>query len=428
MKVWRTDTKTFDLAVDEARLEQLYEGATYHDWGKTQKFAIKKTEKGWTYSYAGHRFLNPSELEADAYSLTLERAHHDFSTEEIVKDAYSLKCQGVDYETYPTDLFVLEMCDQIEAEVAVMAVHNLDEGRNKSFMEFEVRRIEVNGNVQIFSLEPFPFADDVSYEVVVRRDRDIASKVLNANDLKQRGFAPYDNLERITVQLRGRNESGKENSDGNNIKSNIGKFYRDADRINTPNALQETVWSCWEKSETGLIVKAPTGTGKTEACIYPALAQNKRVVFVLPAKALVDDHTQRFKRVLSNLSCEDKKLRRLLVDTGDSADLYTFSDMQCDIAKNERNHLYRADVILTTLDKFIYRFFGYGGGRKSYTYPLRIGDRSRMSFIFDEAHSYEGTSFTNFQRLANTLYDNGHNITLMTATLPEAYQRALQDL
>ena len=429
MKGWRTDTETFDLAIDASRLEQLYEGAAYHDWGKTQKFAIKKKGEGWTYSYAGHRFLNPPEFE-DIYNLTLERAHHDYSTEEIAKDAYELKYKGIDYENYPKDLFVLEMCDQIEAEVAVMAVQDLDEGRNSSFMEFEVERIGTSGNTQTFSLEPFPFDKVVNYEVIVRRDRDVEGEALSASDLKRRGFAPYESLERITIQLRRRHESNEEKFSSDDIT----KFYQRVGGF-SPNSLQEEVWRYWkadkddsEEKSVGLIVKAPTGTGKTEACIYPALAQNKRVVLVLPAKALVDDHKERFKGVLHRLSEADEKLRHLLVDTGDSTELYAYDGETKDPEpRTDNRHLYRADVILTTLDKFIYRFFGYGGGRKSYTYPLRISNRSRMAFVFDEAHSYEGTSFTNFQRLANTLYDNGHNITLMTATLPEAYQKALQD-
>lgn len=420
IKAWRTDTDAFDLAIDEARLQKLYEGATFHDWGKTQKFSIRKKSEGWTYSYAGHRFLNPSELEQDPYALTLERAHHDFSTQEIVKDAHNLKYQSADYKTYPKDLFVLEMCDQIEAEVAVIAIEG-KEGRNAAFMEFEVNRTSDGDDFQTFTLDPFPFAASVEYSLYYRHDS--LETQLNQRELYEAGFAPYEALKHIKIRLEGVQESTKE--DCTEVKA----FYARANNPEfIPNALQQTVWNCWEEGKAGLIVKAPTGTGKTEACAYPALARRKRVVLVLPAKALVDDHKERFRGVLHRLSGDDKKLRRLLVDTGDSTELYVYdgTNPTPEPATNNR-HLYRADVILTTLDKFLYRFFGYGGGRKSYTYPLRLGDTSRMAFIFDEAHSYEGTAFTNFQRLTNTLYDNGHSITLMTATLPEAYQRALQD-
>lgn len=425
MQAWRTDTDTFDLAIDEKRLAKLYEGAVYHDWGKTQKFAIKKTGSGWTYSYAGHRFLNPPELEHDRYALTLERAHHDYSTEEIVKDAYELKCRGETYKAYPRELFVLEMCDQIEAEVAVIAIEDKP-GRNSAFMEFEVSRRCRDDNTQTFVLDPFPFNAPVTYDLYYRQDRLDAQP--SQAVLYQAGFAPYEGLRHIRIRLEGVHENLEKESPP------IENFYAQATSSGfVPNALQQAVWESWSTGKTGLIVKAPTGTGKTEACTYPALAQHRRIVLVLPAKALVDDHKERFKRVLHHLSAADlvkghKPLRRLLIDTGDSTELYTFNGKNADPEPNTNHrHLYRADVILTTLDKFIYRFFGYGGGKKSYIYPLRIGDKSRMAFVFDEAHSYEGTSFTNFQRLANTLYDNGHSITLMTATLSEAYQKALQD-
>ena len=421
MECWRTDAKAFDLAVGEARLRQLYKGAKHHDWGKTRKFAIKKKGEGWTYSYAGHRFLNPVELEADTYNLALERAHHDYSTEEIVKDAYALKNQVIEHKNYPKDLFVLEMCDQIEAEVAVMAVHDLNKGRNASFMEFEVSRTNSEDGFQAFALDPFPFTEPVEYDLYYRQD-DLGTQP-NQKELYEAGFAPYEGLKRIGIKLSGVQESSETSNTSSTAlyaRANASKF--------TPNALQDALWERWKEGKAGLIVKAPTGTGKTEACVYPALAQNKRVVLVLPAKALVDDHKERFKGILHRLSEDDKKLRRLLVDTGDSTELYAFDGADANPkATTDNRHLYRADVILTTLDKFIYRFFGYGGGRKSYIYPLRLGDTSRMAFVFDEAHSYEGTAFTNFQRLANTLYDNGHNITLMTATLPAAYQKALQD-
>ena len=431
---WRTDVEDFDLAVDEQSRQKLYEGAAHHDWGKTSKFSIKKLKDHWTYSYAGHRFVHPAHVDEQAkentevlYHRTLENAHHDYSVGEIVKDSYELKQQSAPFENYPKDLFVLEMCDQIEAEVAVMAIQG-KEGRNSSFMEFEVTPFEAkssqdNGDAKVFVLDPFPFKKPVTYTLYFRKDQTVGK--LDAQLLKERGFADYEPLEQITVTLQGREEQKEHAGD-------IDHFYTTASGFN-PNALQSEVWEVWQKAAaqkrtSGLIVKAPTGVGKTEACVYPPLVNGQRVLLILPAKALVDDHKQRFKSVLQRLSNDDKKQHRLLVDTGDAVELYTFSEGKFEEKPNtSKRHLYRADVILTTLDKFLYRFFGYGGGKKSYTYPLRINDKSRMAFVFDEAHSYEGTAFTNFQRLVTTLYDNNHNIVLVTATLPDNYQKVLQD-
>lgn len=431
LKHWRIDIESFDLAIPEQQRKELFEGAAYHDWGKTSKFSIRKTKSNkkehWTYSYSGHRFLHPSDIDEEAktnksvlYHRALENAHHDYSVEEIVNDAYNLKQQEASYKDYPRDLFVLEMCDQIEAEVAVMAIQG-KEGRNSSFMEFEVtlNKEQSSEDEKVFELDPFPFEQSVQYTVQFRKD-DTSKQSLSASMLREKGFATYDPLETIKVTLQ-----GAENTDESRY-GDARNFYEVAANFE-PNALQNEVWEAWGK-KPGLIVKAPTGVGKTEACVYPPLARKQRVVLVLPAKALVDDHKKRFQRVLTKLSQTDKQKRRLLIDTGDSAELYTYQQEELDVKPNtDKRHLYRADVIITTLDKFLYRFFGYGGGKKSYTYPLRINDKKRMAFIFDEAHSYEGTAFTNFQQLVTTLYDNEHNIVLMTATLPENYQKILQD-
>jgi CRISPR-associated endonuclease/helicase Cas3 len=445
MSCWRTDKDTFDLAIAEADLCALVKGAEYHDWGKTQKFAIRKEDKGWTYTYAGHRFLNPADWHQKAehdqearYHLTLERAHHDYSVQEIIRDAYDLKQKEIankdgvaDYRKYPQHLFVLEMCDQIEAEVAVMAIEGKEVGRNSSFMEFEVSREQDAPKHKVFTLEPYPFAGEVNYDVTFRKD-DVQGQACDAKTLTERGFTDYEPLERINITLKPKYAADEV---GGSRQPDLETFYQTASQF-SPNALQREVWEQWQQQPAqpaGLIVKAPTGVGKTEACVYPPLAQGNRVVLVLPAKALVDDHKKRLAGVLQNLSTNDRKKRRLLVDTGDEALLQVFTEKAPEATsettnrKKDTRHLYRADVIITTLDKFLYRFFGFGGGKKSYTYPLRIGDTSRMAFIFDEAHSYEGTAFTNFQRLVTTLYDNKHNIVLMTATLPEKYQLALQD-
>lgn len=441
LSCWNTDKTGFDLALDPEQRAYLYKHSRFHDWGKTARFSIKQVGKGWSYSFKGHRFLNPETLQEEPYALALERAHHDYSVQEIVKDTYKL-AKNPDPEVkrraerYPKDLFVLEMCDQIEAEIAVTVIKG--SARNTSFMEFEVAPSEFvepleeylpYGKEVELTLDPYPFEEDaVTLEIAVRR-HPLQSKS-KAADLKMLGFYPYDaeSLDVVKVTLRGKENarSAKEPS----IENFYARASADPSRPDSgfsPNELQREVWKAWEVSSLpGLIVKAPTGVGKTEACVYPPLAHNKRVLMVLPAKALVDDHKRRFKQVFECLSESDKRQRRLLIDTGDTAELYTFPS-NGKKPDTDHRHLYRADLIITTLDKFIYRFFGYGGARKSYVYPLRINDKQRMAFVFDEAHSYEGTAFTNFQRLVTTLYDNEHAITLMTATLPKDYQKALQD-
>ncbi len=125
----------------------------------------------------------------------------------------------------------------------------------------------------------------------------------------------------------------------------------------------------------------------------------------------------------------------LIVDTGDASRRYVFLDGQAvefrygsQVLPYEKRHLYKAEVILTTLDKFLYRYFGFGDAYKSFIYPLRIQDGARTLICFDEAHTYDGVSFINFRRLVRALYESGQGVIVMTATLPEAYNREIDFL
>ena len=86
-------------------------------------------------------------------------------------------------------------------------------------------------------------------------------------------------------------------------------------------------------------------------------------------------------------------------------------------------------MIITTFDKFIYRFFGFGEPNKSYIFPFRIHySHPRNLFCFDEAHSYDKVGFTNFVRLIKSLYKVNLDLVVMTATMPETYQKELNFL
>ena len=93
--------------------------------------------------------------------------------------------------------------------------------------------------------------------------------------------------------------------------------------------------------------------------------------------------------------------------------------------EKSKKHYYGGDVILTTIDKFLYRFFGYGEKRWNliYSYRLYMGEesRDRLVICFDEAHTYDGVSYTNFINLLSTLTANGIKPVVMSATLPEEF-------
>ncbi len=218
----------------------------------------------------------------------------------------------------------------------------------------------------------------------------------------------------------------------------------------SPNQMQRRVWEEFSGQHSddfespAFLLQAFTGSGKTEAIVFPSLVFKHRLVLVLPTRSLVDDLTAldlesssrplgRLHHYLKVWSNEDSRQRTLIVDTGTRMERTVYykgkqiHPRSGEKIVKDRSHLYRGDIIVTTLDKFIYRFFGFAWGRKSYIYPLRIS-RQKTLVCFDEAHSYEATAFTNFRHLVTALYEKGVGVVSMTATLPEPFRNRLDFL
>ena len=192
-----------------------------------------------------------------------------------------------------------------------------------------------------------------------------------------------------------------------------------------PNPMQMDVWEQIQDDHefgVGLLIKGPTGSGKTESVAIPVLASdNRRLVMIYPTRSLVDDQIGRFCKMLSAKSrMTNGKPVTLNVDTGATSQRVSWvngTEQKAD--GNMRRHLYQGDVIITTIDKFLYRFFGYGEPKKSYIFPLRINHGLKSPiFCFDEAHCYDDVAFTNFAQLTRTLYERGRDVVLTTATMP----------
>lgn len=172
LKSW---TKKGEFAADEATHPRLLQAVDHHDGAKPETFRLIPPRKGggWSYSFAGHRFRLPEELK-DPYARAIERGHHDYSTPEVVRAAFRLMArpqdlEGLDPDTvrrrFATDLYIYEMCDQIEADLSGRIWAG--EARETPFLTFEV--IPKNPKRQNppfpygtgpleFALEPFPFA------------------------------------------------------------------------------------------------------------------------------------------------------------------------------------------------------------------------------------------------------------------------------
>lgn len=211
--------------------------------------------------------------------------------------------------------------------------------------------------------------------------------------------------------------------------SEVIEAYRSLGLGFDPNEMQKRLFDITRNGDPAHLLMAGTGSGKTEAVavpvLYPNPSQKRRLVMVLPARSLVEDLRGRMSGMLCALSRH--RSCALIVDVGEECKRIAFQDGQeIQPTSAHEPHYYSGDVILTTLDKFIYRFFAYGPQRKSYVFPYRIYEALQESiFCFDEAHCYDGVAFTNFLSLIRALYEKGIKLIVMTATMPEEYQNEL---
>ena len=136
----------------------LIRAAQKQDDAKPETFRV--TYRGWKdndykslgHSFAGHRFR----VSDDNRSVELLiRLHHEFSVEEVVKAQAELgahkEFSKAEVKNFPIDLYILEMCDQVEAELETYAF--TCDAQPRVFMDFH-SRIRGDGKIEI---SPYPF-------------------------------------------------------------------------------------------------------------------------------------------------------------------------------------------------------------------------------------------------------------------------------
>ena len=177
----------------KATRDLLIRAAEKHDNAKPETFRViyrsykENGQKSLGYSFAGHRFRVS---EPDRYVELLIRMHHEFSVEGIVKAQAELKTEkelaDEKFRNFPFDLYILEMCDQIEAELETYAFTK--DVQPRVFMDFHSRR-RVDGKIEV---SPYPFYnEDISlpltyYEFdVCEEHRRQISKALTENDYEK---------------------------------------------------------------------------------------------------------------------------------------------------------------------------------------------------------------------------------------------------
>ena len=459
--------KYWNLEDEKSRL-RILKGIELHDMAKPQTFKLLAdiNQKGefqkYIYSFRGHRFVakdikyrklaekNNSEHQ-QSWQETLAIGHHKYSVKDIAEDVYCLK-KNPKYKdileknplAYAEELYILEMCDQIEAELACYVCGDEQHGDERTFMEYSLK----NDRDNIYYLDPYPFNISKYPKIKLEFTYWSFSSLSNKEKNKLKKLANDSKYESLGKELDSLVKTWWRNLDSdpkleikqaiikpyvgwampnlpNDIKYDCKYWYRELAEF-TSNPMQEEVFNKITTEEhPAFIVKAPTGKGKLEAILFPALVKNFRLILPLPAKSLLQDHQQRIEKYLKRFSqLYPQKEFYLVIDTGSEMkrSVYINGNQEKSRVSNPRRHLYKGDVILTTLDKFIYRYFAFGDANKNFVFPLRINgmiDNRETLICFDEAHSYENLAFTNFKSLIDSLYEAGRSLVLMTATMPQ---------
>ena len=162
----RFDPKHFKVDCANTR-DWLIRAAEKHDDAKPETFRVtyqdwkENTPKSLGYSFRGHRFRVSDD---NRYVELLIRLHHEFSVEGIAKALAELKIQhdgkyAEFADNFPMDLYTLEMCDQIEAEIETYAFTG--EPQPRVFMDFHSRMRKGN-KIEIEPFDPFVTGSDIA--------------------------------------------------------------------------------------------------------------------------------------------------------------------------------------------------------------------------------------------------------------------------
>lgn len=191
------------------------------------------------------------------------------------------------------------------------------------------------------------------------------------------------------------------------------EFYKKYFNVDSPYEHQVSSWEQINALNFPLLLKAPTGSGKTEAVLAPFLSQfinNKfhiapRLLYVLPMRVLVNSVAERIKRYAQKISP------------------YISVEVQHGDVPN--SPFFIADIVVTTLDQFLYGF-ARASGQVGRHLDIPAGAIASSVIVFDEAHMYrDGFTFSIMRALMEILHKSRISFVLMTATMPESLERSL---
>lgn len=191
------------------------------------------------------------------------------------------------------------------------------------------------------------------------------------------------------------------------------QFYKQYFNIDLPFDHQINLWERIHAMEFPLLLKAPTGSGKTEAVLAPFLSQfidnnfhiAPRMIYVLPMRVLVNSVAERIRKYTQKISPSIS----VEIQHGDLPNAPFFI----------------ADIVVTTLDQFLYGF-ARASGQVGRHLDIPAGSIASSIVVFDEAHMYrDGFTFSIMRALMEILNKSRIPFVIMTATMPEVLADSL---
>jgi len=180
-----------------------------------------------------------------------------------------------------------------------------------------------------------------------------------------------------------------------------------------PYPFQTKVSECVDEGKFPILIKAPTGTGKTEAVLSSFLSQFKsnkfqiapKMIYVLPMRVTVNSIAKRIKKYAQKIS----PYISVEVQHGDVPNAPFFI----------------ADIVVTTLDQFLYGF-ARASQQVGHHIDMPAGAIASSLVVFDEAHMYRDEfTFSIMRATMEILYESKIPFVIMTATMPESLEKSL---
>ncbi|MEM2961356.1 MAG: CRISPR-associated helicase Cas3', partial [Candidatus Bathyarchaeia archaeon] len=123
-----------------------------------------------------------------------------------------------------------------------------------------------------------------------------------------------------------------------------------------------------------VVIRAPCGSGKTEACLLPYLVGRKeklpsRLIYSLPTRALADDIVERMKNVVADIGIDVKT--------------------EVQHGANSKDRFFRAELIVATIDQTVGAYCSTPLSLPAHLGNIPAGAATSSMLCFDEAHTYD---------------------------------------